>query len=177
MINLTTKVKKQITVRGKVAKLLVLRNTEFPGYYVTKCGKIYSVKNKGRPTFNYANPKRLKTMTRGMLGYEGLGISRNKNIILKKQNGWENPNIKIVGLFVHVAVMHTWRPLEKYTYKLGISSKTFNKLPNIVKTLIRNSVTINHIDHDKFNNHVNNLEYCTDAQNAVAAKEFYKKKS
>ena len=175
MTNFSNKIKKQINVRGKIAKLLVVRNTEFPGYYITNCGKVYSVKTRLNSfAFNYNKPKKLSFFFNNKSGYTqvALGVA---NANLTKENGWENVSPKSIRLFVHVGVMNTWRPLEKYTDRLPFTSSKFKKLDKGVKSFIRNNATINHIDHNKGNNHVDNLEWCTAAQNSMAAHEFYKK--
>ncbi len=49
----------------------------------------------------------------------------------------------------------------------------WNDIPEDAKTWIKQTVTINHIDHDPSNNHVDNLEYTTQRENSRAATKHY----
>ena len=49
----------------------------------------------------------------------------------------------------------------------------YPSLPESVKQWIRETVIINHIDHDTSNNHVDNLEYVTPRQNCHEAIKHY----
>ena len=72
---------------------------------------------------------------------------------------------------VHELVMGAFRPIDDYPPdKL---KDCWNDIPEDAKTWIKQTVTINHIDHDPTNNHVDNLEYVTQRENSRAAVKHY----
>jgi hypothetical protein len=56
----------------------------------------------------------------------------------------------------------------------GITISDWNATPNTVKTLMRRSFQVNHIDHDRCNYHPDNLEWTSVQQNSNAYQEFRK---
>jgi len=74
-------------------------------------------------------------------------------------------------LSIHQIVMETFKPIDKYPpEKL---KDCWDDIPEIARYWIKESIVINHIDHDPTNNHVDNLEYTTQRGNAHAAIKFY----
>ena len=72
---------------------------------------------------------------------------------------------------LHQLVMGAFRPMDDYPPdKL---KDCWNDIPEDAKTWIKQTVTINHIDHDPTNNHVDNLEYVTQRENIRAAVKYY----
>jgi len=72
---------------------------------------------------------------------------------------------------LHQLVMGAFRPMDDYPPdKL---KDCWNDIPEDAKTWIKQTVTINHIDHDPTNNHVDNLEYVTQRENSRAAVKHY----
>ena len=72
---------------------------------------------------------------------------------------------------LHKLVMAAFRPMDDYPPdKL---KDCWNDIPEDAKTWIKQTVTINHIDHDPTNNHVDNLEYVTQRENSRAAIKHY----
>ena len=72
---------------------------------------------------------------------------------------------------VHQLVMSAFRPMDEHPPdKL---KKCWNNIPEDAKNWIKQTVYINHIDHDPSNNHVDNLEYVTPRENSHAAVKYY----
>ena len=72
---------------------------------------------------------------------------------------------------VHELVMGAFRPMDDYPpNKL---KDCWNDIPEDAKTWIKQTVIINHIDHDPSNNCVDNLEYVTPRENTLAAVKHY----
>ena len=73
---------------------------------------------------------------------------------------------------LHQIVMQTFQPFEKFLPK-EINKEDYDKVPESMKVFIRQAFIVNHIDHDKKNNNVNNLEWITVKTNAHKATEHY----
>lgn len=72
---------------------------------------------------------------------------------------------------VHQLVMEAFHPMDDYPPdKL---KKCWNFIPKEAKDWIKESVTVNHKDHNPTNNHINNLEYTTQKGNSHAAINYY----
>ncbi len=113
----------------------------YPKYYVTSDGKVYS-----RESRTYIKP----TSNQGYLDvqlYKGsyVGGSRGGNMSLKEKtvrDSSSRPHLRIHRLVAHA----------------------FNPTKDPKKT------EVNHIDGNKMNNHISNLEWCTPAENAQHAR-------
>tara|TARA_R100000231_G_scaffold41017_2_gene35790 strand:- start:224 stop:976 length:753 start_codon:yes stop_codon:yes gene_type:complete len=72
---------------------------------------------------------------------------------------------------VHELVMGAFRPMDEYPPDR--LKDCWDDIPQDAKTWIKQTVVINHIDHDPSNNHVDNLEYVTQRENSRAAIKHY----
>ena len=64
-------------------------------------------------------------------------------------------------------VMAAFRPMDDYPPDR--LKDCWDDIPEDAKTWIKETVTINHIDHNPENNHVDNLEYVTQKENSSKA--------
>jgi len=72
---------------------------------------------------------------------------------------------------VHELVMGAFRPLDDFPPDR--LKNCWNDIPEDAKIWIKQTVVINHIDHDPSNNRVDNLEYVTPKENTLAAIKHY----
>jgi hypothetical protein len=137
-----------IQTRRKVTKLypMVMDGRVLPDYYIDQNGEPWSNK-------------------RGSL--EPLLPNYNKKYptIAPCING------KTVTKSLHRIVCESVHP---FSTPNGITKKDWDATPDSVKALMRQSFQVNHIDHDPWNYHPDNLEWTSAKENANAYQEFRK---
>jgi hypothetical protein len=68
----------------------------------------------------------------------------------------------------HKLVMWHFNYLDDNPEQIGITKNEWLSMPERARVIIRQSLEINHIDHDHYNNRLDNLEYVTKVENAQA---------
>ena len=75
---------------------------------------------------------------------------------------------------IHQLVMQAFKPFDKFLPQ-EINKEDYDKTPESMKIFIRQAFVVNHIDHDKKNNNLNNLEWITVKANNFKALRHYGK--
>ncbi len=158
---------------------LILNGTPIKEYSVSKSGNIYShlkkingEKGYFKVVFDISYKKLLKPLI-SKQGYSTIAISfdcgtfdytyRSKSIGNTRQS---------VNGRVHKLVIDSWKPFDQNLPK-EINAKDYKKTPESIKVFLRELFIVNHIDHNKSNNRLDNLERVTHKQNARAALKHY----
>ena len=165
-------------------RTVVIHGKEHPWYSVSNLGNIRShlrQTSNGRRFFisydlNYHKDLKLirKIQRRNnILSYVQVNLQFPEDFFEDYQyskNGTSNSNVT-KPCSMHELVMGAFRPMDDYSPdKL---KDCWDDIPEDAKTWIKQTVIINHIDHDPSNNHVDNLEYVTQRENSRAATKHY----
>jgi len=76
-----------------------------------------------------------------------------------------------VTMLMHKLVIWHFNYLDDNPEQIGITTDEWESMPERAKEIIRQSLEINHIDHDVTNNRLNNLEYVTKVENSQAYRD------
>jgi len=76
-----------------------------------------------------------------------------------------------VPMPIHKLVMWHFNYLDDNPEQIGITTDEWENMPERAKEIIRQSLEINHIDHDHSNNRLDNLEYVTKVENSQAYRD------
>lgn len=160
-------------------KPIVIDNHIMEGYSISKNGVPYSHYKKvsndenGNPRYivDYQYKKQLKT--RIISGYISVDIGFIAGKLGYKYRNCGSKNKQRKTCRIHQLVMDSWKPFSQYLPK-GISRSDYNKTPESIQKLLPRLFFINHKDHNKLNNHIDNLERVTPRDNTRKAKKYYK---
>ena len=72
---------------------------------------------------------------------------------------------------MHKLVMWHFNYLDDNPEQIGITTDEWESMPERAKEIIRQSLEINHIDHNPTNNKLSNLEYVTKVENSQAYRD------
>jgi hypothetical protein len=168
----------------------------YPGYEVSNYGRVISHwkmigRGRGQPAGYKLDPSytrfigspESKTPKKGKgkkAGYVQVLLGRDK--LLKESHPISHYN-KIkegeptkFGIYkahfpMHKLVMWHFSWLDYKPEQIGISKEEWLSMPERAKVIIRQSLEINHIDHNPTNNKLSNLEWVTKVENSQAYKD------
>ena len=160
-----------------------------PGYWFSSHGKHASQWTKGQNSHIDPNKWTIantKPKPDNRKGYKGGYTPNNiypfkdnpgeiaKHIVektIKNGTGFQttvNPDRIKITILRHRAVMQCFKPLDDYSHEIDISKEECDNTPESSKNFIRRQVYVNHKDHNRSNNHIDNLEWIDSIDNANA---------
>ena len=159
----------------------------FPGYDISSYGRCISHwkidRRKGqRCNGNYLDESYSRFIGGGIdkEGYKRVSLRRPYGLeeshpLLYYNKLTEGKPDKVGMVRVHVPmhklVMWHFNYLNDNPEQIGITMDEWKSMPQRAKDIIMQSMEINHIDHDKTNNRLDNLEYVTKMENSQAYRD------
>jgi|TARA_R110000822_G_scaffold3257_5_gene14583 hypothetical protein len=162
----------------------------FPGYEISSYGRCVShwkmrggkdsggnyidesyTRFIGTPESKNTSKKRgyIKTTLRRPYGLEESHPLSHYNKLSEGKPDWVG--MVRVTMVVHKLVMWHFNYLDDNPEQIGITIDEWESMPERAKEIIRQSLEINHIDHDVTNNKLSNLEYVTKVENSQAYRD------
>ena len=125
----------------------------------------------GTPESKNTSKKRgyIKTTLRRPYGLEESHPLSHYNKLSEGKPDWVG--MVRVTMVVHKLVMWHFNYLDDNPEQIGITIDEWESMPERAKEIIRQSLEINHIDHDVTNNKLSNLEYVTKVENSQAYRD------
>jgi hypothetical protein len=184
---------KSVKIHGEEARPFIIDGVVIGGYWITAIGKGYSslkrVRNPGPAGFStvitpgyYKELKpelKMSSVASRLKDKQGVHTSSTFVVTLteeaaekldynyaKRRSKYGRKNIS-----VHQLVMAAFRPIDQYPPEM--LKNVWHTLPEEAKEWVRQTVIINHINHDSTDNNVENLEYLTPRENSRKATEHY----
>jgi len=157
-------------------KPVILRGKQIEGYYISDNGQVFT-------DYKVVNcnivKKFRKIKTEHLVPIKSYDRKTALHVTLTFPNDLFEYNFRsrtkndrsCLCVTVHSLVMETFLPIDQHPPER--LKGVWNQLPEEAKEWIRETVIINHIDHDYTNNRLSNLEYVTPRENSRKAKEFY----
>ena len=159
----------------------------YPGYEVSSLGRVIShwkmkggsggnvldvsyTRFIGTPEKGKSKKKRgyiIVDLGRDVTLQESHPISHYNKLVEGKPNKFGK---WIASFPMHKLVMWHFNWLDDKPEQIGISKEEWLSMPERARVIIRQSLEINHIDHDPTNNKLSNLEWVTKVENAQAYK-------
>jgi hypothetical protein len=161
---------------------LIVDGISMKEYSISKSGNVYSHlqsirrpnSNRGFDTIYNPNYKKLLTPDIKKDGYKCVRINFDSGTFDYNYycNSSSITNRQRRSCRVHRLVIDSWKPFDQ-NLPDEINKTDYENTPESIKTLLKDLFLVNHIDHDRSNNNLENLERVTHKQNSRLATQYY----
>tara|TARA_B100000035_G_C20848131_1_gene486196 strand:- start:51 stop:764 length:714 start_codon:yes stop_codon:yes gene_type:complete len=150
-------------------RTVVVHGKEYPRYSISNFGNVRSYAKGKLKNLVIERKKRAD----GSLAYCNIQLRFPKDFFEDYQYAKSSKSSSTVqkNCSIHELVMEAFRPMDDYPPDR--LKEDWNDIPESAKTWIKETVTIDHIDHDPSNNRLDNLRYVTQRENTRAAVKHY----
>jgi hypothetical protein len=160
---------------------VILNGIPIKEYSISKSGNVYShirqERSDGKNGFNVLFSKSYKRLlkSRTNKGYVSIDITFDSGTFdYEYRSKSVGSNRQAISCRIHKLVIDSWKPFDQ-NLPTEINEVDYNNTPESIRTFLRELFIVNHIDHNKSNNHLDNLERVTHKQNSRAAIDHYSK--
>ena len=138
-----------------------IKIVRIPDYYVSNHGRL---SKKGKILKTYASPK----IKNGRGAAVGVNIRFPTHMIIDGYEHRISSNKRVKYCTMHQLVMWAFKPFDENVP--DCLKECWDSTPEAAKEWIRDTVYIDHVDDNPYNNHLSNLRYCKPKENNVERK-------
>lgn len=152
---------------GMTERPFIYQGKVWDKYTITATGEVYSYKRNRRVKMNIHK----KQNNTGRGDYPAVSLTSPDK---RRADG----TFKTQLIPLHIALAESFL-IDTLPLPLGITETAWRRTPRVVKEFLRkrrNMYEVNHINHDKYDYSLENLEWVTSEENTQKSADYYKNK-
>lgn len=168
------------TQENEILRSVIIDGIQIKEYSVSNTGNVYShIKSTRRPggsngfeaTYDPTYVKKLKPKKQGN-GYLSVDISFQNGILPDSYYSKVRSSKQTKTCRIHQLVMDAFKPFDEYLPEI-IVKNDYKNTPESIKIILRQLFVVDHKNHDKTDNNIDNLERVTQRENTRRALNHY----